>query len=92
MITNSIFEQAKDLHVRNYVVYGKADDNCLYYDAEYTKPVTQADLEDAFIKGALLINNSSVLLVPIALSENTVTTFVDSETESFETWSALAAE
>lgn len=88
------FEQAKDLHVRNYVVYGKAADKKLYYDAAYTKQVSKADLEDAFNKGALLIVDGSNKLVPVVLVGNAVKTIIETGTEtkvlSFVSWAALA--
>lgn len=85
---NKIFEQAKDLHVRNYVVYGKTGDKKLYYDAAYKTQVTQADLEDAFTKGALLVVDGANKLVPVALAANTVKTVGD--TGTLTSWTAIA--
>lgn len=84
---NKIFEQAKDLHVRNIVVYGNSEDNALYIDAEFTTQVKQVELEDAFMKGALLINDGTNILVPFALTDNMVTTIGDSTNT---VWEALA--
>ena len=85
---NKIYEQAKDLHVRNYVVFGNTIDDKLYYEAEFTNQVTQADLEDAFVKGALLIDDAGVKFVPVSLNGNEVCT-VDAEGSLVE-WAALA--
>lgn len=85
---NRIYEQAKDLHVRNNVVYGNTD-NKIYYDAAYTDQVTQPDLEDAFIKGALLIDDGTNKLVPVVLAGNIVKTIGESGSVS---WEALIPE
>lgn len=74
MITNKVFDDARDKNVANFVVYGKAADSKLYYDSDYTTQVTQADVEDAFNKGRLIVMNSTTALVPIALSANKVLT------------------
>lgn len=74
MIANKIFDDARDKNVANFVVYGKAADSKLYYESTYTTQVKQADIEDAFNKGRLIIMNSTTALVPIALAGNKVTT------------------
>lgn len=90
---NKIFEQSKDLHVRNYVVYGNASDNKLYYEATYTNQVTEADLVDAFVKGALLIDDGTNKLVPVSIADNTVKTIDGtSSSATLVTWTAKAAE
>lgn len=71
---NKIFNDAKDKNVANFVVYGKAADSKVYYEAAYTNQVTQADLEDAFNKGRLIIMSGDVALVPVVLNANKVTT------------------
>ena len=71
---DKIYEQAKDLHVRNFVVYGKAADKKLYYEPEFKTQVTKADAEDAFDKGALMIVDTTTKLVPIAFAGKTVKT------------------
>ena len=87
---NKIYEQLKDLHVRNYVVFGKAADNKIYYDAAYETQVTEADLKDAFLKGALLIDNAGEKLVPVSLNANVVKTIGEGEDEdaSLVSWTA----
>lgn len=69
-----VFEQAKDLHVRNIVVYGDTSDNKLYREAEYKTEITTVELEDMFKKGALLINDGTNLLVGVVFAGNQVKT------------------
>ena len=66
-----IFEQAKDLHVRNIVVYGNEDKN-LFYEASCENQVIEADLQDAFLKGCLLIKDGDNLFVPVSINANKV--------------------
>lgn len=82
---NKIYEQAKDLHVRNYEVFGNGGK--LYYDAEFTKQVTQADMIDAFVKGALLIVVGADKMVPVVLSGDAVKTVGEDGALAF--WTAL---
>ena len=42
MAIEKMMIDANDKYVANYVVYGKAADKKLYYDAAYTEQVTQA--------------------------------------------------
>lgn len=88
---NKIFDDAKDKNVAKFVVYGKAADNKVYYDSAYTTQVTQADLEDAFKKGRLIVMNSAVALVPVALDANKVATIdVSGTTVTGAEWAAVA--
>lgn len=86
-----IYERFDDVNVRNFVVYGKAADSKLYYEPDYKTQVTQNDLENAFVKGALMIVDGSSKLVPIVLTNNTVKTVKSGSTAlEFATWSAAA--
>lgn len=89
---NRIYEQAKDLHVKNYVVYGKAADHKLYLEAAYTNQVEQADLEDMFAKGLVLIDlGTDGLTVPISIKGEKVTTVATvSNAVALVEWSAKA--
>ena len=51
---NRIYLDAKDKYVGNYVFYGNSEDNKLYYESAHEHQVTEADLVDAFMKGALI--------------------------------------
>lgn len=50
---DKIYEQAKDLHVVATYVYGK-DDAKAYSDAECTKQFKTSELQEVFVKGALI--------------------------------------
>ena len=89
-----IFEHANDLHVRNYVFYGKTADSKLYYEPEYTNQVDKADLENAFKKGLVIVEGANYL-VPVLLAGNKVSTIKETgsgepKTLSFVAWMAKA--
>ena len=69
-----IYNDAKDEHVANFVVYGKAADSKIYYDAEYTTQVTKADAEDAFLKGRLIVKTASGASEAIGITSTKVLT------------------
>ena len=52
---NKLYEQGKDLHVANYMAYGKTADHKLYADVAFKETVTKEEIEDAFKKGRLVI-------------------------------------
>jgi hypothetical protein len=81
-----IYEDAHDVHIRSNLVYAKAADKKLYYEAAYTNQVTQADLEDAFKKGTLLIVDGSKYLKAVELVGNIVKTLclTGNPTEDFD--------
>lgn len=43
---NKLYEQGKDLHVANYMAYGKTADHKLYADATFKETVTKEEIED----------------------------------------------
>ena len=51
---NKIYEQAKDLHVVATYIFDKGDEFA-YTDVECTKKFTPSELEEVFIKGALIM-------------------------------------
>lgn len=68
-----IYEQLKDLHVRNIVFYA-GDDSKIYIDEALEKQATRAQIEDAFVKGQLLIKSSGGgMFTPLRVFENVVT-------------------
>ena len=86
-----VYDDAKDKNVANFVVYGKAADNNVYYEEAYTTQVKQEDLEDAFLKGRLIVMAGDVALIPVALDANKVATIdVSGTTVSGAEWAALA--
>lgn len=84
-------EQAKDLHVKNYIVYGKTADSKLYKEAAYTNQVDQADVEDAFKKGILIVKVGDKFYAPLVLNANKVSTIdLVSTTPTITEWQAKA--
>lgn len=51
-----LYEQSKDLHIRNYVVYAETSKNYVYADAACTtgKELTKDELIEAFKKNVLV--------------------------------------
>nr|DAP19037.1 MAG TPA: hypothetical protein [Caudoviricetes sp.] len=86
-----IFEHLNDVHVRACVAYGKTADKKLYYEVDYKTQVTKADMEDAFLKGLLVIDDGTNKLTPVAMTGATVTT-VKMGTSAVEatTWTAAS--
>lgn len=88
---DKIFEKANDQHVRNFVVFGKTADHKLYYESTYKTQVTQADLEEIFKKGALLIYDGTSYIIPVELAANKVKTVGGSSTAAtLVEWTAAA--
>lgn len=88
-----VYEQLKDLHIRNIVVYGKAADHKLYKEAAYTTQITQAELQEMFKKGMLLIctgENTYELAVKVAANK-AQTMGLNSTAVAFVEWTAVAA-
>lgn len=85
---DKIFEKANDQHVRNFVLYGKSEDNTLYYDSANKVAVEEFDdVKRLFEIGALLINDGTNVLVPVALTSNSVKTIGESsQTLAFVEW------
>lgn len=75
---DKIFDQAKDLHVANYVVYGDSTDNKLYFEetGENKTEVAAADAMDAFKKGRLVVKTEDGFFVPISIDDNQVVVIV----------------
>lgn len=69
-----LYNDAKDEHVATYVVYGKAADSKIYYDAEYTTQVNKVDAEDAFLKGRLVVKTASGASVALGVTSTKVLT------------------
>lgn len=87
---NKLYEQGKDLHVVNYVAYGKTADHKLYADEGYKETATKAEIEDAFVKGRLVIVEGANYLVPVAFGTTGVITVVAGETVKTQAWAVSA--
>lgn len=86
------YETGYDLHVANYIAYGKTADHKLYADKECKKTVTAAEIEDAFKKGRLVILEGANYLVPVAFGTTGVITVTAGDTVKTQAWTASAAE
>lgn len=87
---NKLYEQGKDLHVANYMAYGKTADHKLYADAAFKKTVTEVEIKDAFQKGRLIIIEGANYLLPIAFGTTGVVTVTAGETVKTQAWAASA--
>lgn len=72
MTTN--FIDAADKYVAARIVYGKAADSKIYLEAAYTNQAPQAEVEDAFLKGVLLVKVGDAYFKPVSISGNKVLT------------------
>lgn len=85
---NKFYEQGKDLHVANYMAYGKTADHKLYADAAFKKTVTEAEIKDAFQKGRLIIIEGANYLLPVAFGATGVVTVTAGDTVKTQAWTA----
>lgn len=70
---DKIYQDAIDVHVTAVVVYGKASDSKLYVESDYTTQVDQAVVEDAFLKGVLVVKVGTAFFRPVKVAANKVT-------------------
>ena len=82
------YEQGKDLHVANYMAYGKTADHKLYADEAYKETVTKAEIEDAVKKGRLVIVEGANYLIPIAFGATGAVTVTAGDTVKTQAWAA----
>ena len=69
MDVNKIFDDYKDVHVANYVIY--AYNSKAYKDAAHTTQFTTSELKDVFVKGALVATETGYAkLIGYAESES----------------------
>lgn len=57
---NKVYEDAKDLHVRNTYGYVKAGDSYIYEDAAGTKKIKAPALKNLFVKGLLIVDGAGI--------------------------------
>ncbi len=78
-----IYEQLKDLHIKTFIIYGKAADGKIYEEAAYTHQVKQADLEDMFMKGLVLVHvDTATYCAPVKIAANKVYTLATETADS----------
>ena len=63
------YEDAKDIHVRNYVLYAKASDNYVYSDKELKNKLSASELTDLFFKG-LMIEEGGITYAANSIKDN----------------------
>lgn len=81
-----IYEKAKDVHVRKYVMYGHTDSK-LYATADHTTVVSDAeDVFKAALYGTLVVFDGTNYLCPIQFSETEIKTIDVSSTPAAKTW------
>lgn len=85
-----VHEDAKDLHVRSLIFYGKAADHKLYRESTYKTQITSAELADAFKKGMVLVFDGTNYLIPVAFAGSKVTTMSGTTSVAGTEWSAKA--
>lgn len=74
-MSNTIFNDAKDVHVRNHVVFGKSADSKLYtklVGTTYSEQLKQADLEELFSKKMLVVKIGENFFEPVYIKANKV--------------------
>lgn len=81
-----IYEKAKDVHVRKYVMYGHTDSK-LYATADHETVVSDAeDVFKAALYGTLVVLDGTNYLCPIQFSETEIKTIDVSSTPTAKTW------
>lgn len=81
-----IYEKAKDVHVRKYVMYGHTDSK-LYATADHETVVSDAeDVFKAALYGTLVVFDGTNYLCPIQFSETEIKTIDVSSTPTAKTW------
>jgi len=81
-----IYEKAKDVHVRKYVMYGHTDSK-LYATADHETVVSDAeDVFKAALYGTLVVFDGTNYLCPTQFSETEIKTIDVSSTPTAKTW------
>lgn len=87
----SIYENAKDVHVVARKVYVKAGDAYAYADSKFKTKISSVDLHDAFIKGMVIVDAAGVEYKPVSCKvESKVTTVTYATTDTTPTTAKLA--
>ena len=86
VVPESIYEKAKDVHVRKYVMYGHTD-NKLYATADHQTVVSDAeDVFKAALYGALVIFDGTNYLAVVSFAETEFKTVDGAATAAGKTW------
>lgn len=63
---DKIFMNSTDTNVAARKVYTKAADTFAYSDADCTKKISAADLQDTFIKGMIIVDATGIQYLPVS--------------------------
>lgn len=86
-----VFEQLKDLHVKNIVLF--VDSGKIYFDADHTEQVKEVELQELFSKGLLVVKTSDgVFNKVVAVDANKAYAVSASTTAAVVEYAAVAAE
>lgn len=66
-----IFVDAEEKFLSKVIVYAKADDEEVCYDAKKTNPVPKAELMNLLMKGLVLIKHEDAFYVPANFADKT---------------------
>ena len=81
-----IYEKAKDVHVRKYVMYGHTD-NKLHATADHQTAVADtADVFSAALDGTLVIFDGTIYLAVVSFTETEFKTVDGAATAAGKTW------
>lgn len=86
-----LYENAGDLHVASYIVYGHTDGK-VYADADHKKTITKEELEHVFKVGRLIVKDGSDLMAAVGYGSTGVKTLTKATNLDFKVWAASAKE
>lgn len=69
-MSNKIYEDANEQHVRNVIIYKKVSQTKAYVDAEFETQYTTSALKNAFLKGAVILLDTGDIVKPIKYAES----------------------
>lgn len=85
------WKKSKDQNVGAYIVFAKAADSKLYKEAAYTNQLTEAELQENFKKGLLVVCvGDDEYAVPVHVNANKAYIVSASTTAAVTEWAALA--
>lgn len=90
---DKIFMNSTDTNVAARKVYTKAADTFAYADADCTEKINATDLQDAFIKGMVIVDATGIQYLPVSceVKKNVATvTYVTTDSTTDSTTSTTA--
>lgn len=87
-----IYERSEDLNVRAIKVFAKTSDPYAYADQAFTTKISADELQNAFIKGMIVVDSARVIYKPISCKvANDVATVTYATTDTSSTTTAKLA-